>query len=187
MPRLPRPKVGVQVVEHGGERLAPVQLLSRFRGSRVHEHDVPGVGGEQRHLALGVAPARAVGSGCQGGAAGRGAVLDVRRVRDAVPFSSSGAACGVGAVSRVNSAITPASLRGGQYRHPHRDCAPVPASVSRVVTESGPAADRAALSGARAMISTVWPPARAWVGMPRAMLPVPMMVICMVKLLAAVP
>jgi hypothetical protein len=55
--------VDVEVVEHGGERLAPVQLLSRFGGSRVHEHDEPGVVGEQRHLALGVAPVGAVGVG----------------------------------------------------------------------------------------------------------------------------
>jgi hypothetical protein len=30
-------------------------------------------------------------------------------------------------------------LEGGQYRYPQRDCTPVPASVSRIVTESGPA------------------------------------------------
>lgn len=113
MPRLTRPKAGVQVVEHGGDRLAPVQLLGRFRGSRVPEHDEPGAGGEQRPLAVSVAPVRAVGSGCQAGPAGRGAVRDVRRVRDAVPFSSSGAASGVGAVSCVNSAISPASSRAG--------------------------------------------------------------------------
>jgi hypothetical protein len=32
-------------------------------GNRIHEHDEPGVGGEQRRLALGVAPVRAVGVG----------------------------------------------------------------------------------------------------------------------------
>jgi hypothetical protein len=34
-------------------------------------------------------------------------------------------------------------LEGGQYRYPQRDCTPAPASVSRIVTESGPAAARA--------------------------------------------
>src|SRR5882672_917768 len=50
-----------------------------------------------------------------------------------------------------------------------------------------PTASRAASSGARSMIRTVWPPARARIAMPRAMLPAPMMVICMVNLLTAVP
>jgi hypothetical protein len=40
-----------------------VQILRRFRDSRVHEHDEPDVFGEQSHLALGVTPVRAVGVG----------------------------------------------------------------------------------------------------------------------------
>jgi low temperature requirement protein LtrA len=52
--------VGVEVVEHRGQGLAPVQGLRRLGGRGVHEHQEAGVLGEQAHLALGVPPVRAV-------------------------------------------------------------------------------------------------------------------------------
>lgn len=52
--------VDVEVVEHRGQGLTPVQGLCRLGGGGVHEHQEAGVLGEQAHLALGVPPVGAV-------------------------------------------------------------------------------------------------------------------------------